>query len=1384
MPSLHYNLSRTNDLEYIPSPDLMIIRTEAPAEPESILVKAGYIRDIDYLPVDDYPEASAEVFRVMGPEPATSRDQIKATVRAMADVSLIYIGTILQRSDTGSYQIYTGNIYIQFTPETTSAFIQAIFSEYDLEEKRRLYMAEVAYFARFKDELELGRGIFDRCRQLLTLPNIISCYPEMVVKRKSLPNDAVRSLLSGIDPGWAASMIQLDIAWTLTRGKGSTICIIDDGIDLHHLAFQGDKIVETIDLLDTRQDASHKYMTEWHGTACASIAASRDDKAIGVAPEAKLMIARCKGLGSVHEAEAILWAADNGADIISCSWGPPDGQINDITDDAISYILPDHTRLALQKAATYGRNSKGCPIFFAAGNGAEPVKYDGYASNEFVMAIGAVNKEGYLTRYSDRGDPLFCCFPSSEVLLGRDGSITTIYGLSAADRLGPSGIDPGDYTNSFGGTSASAPGMAGVTALMLSVNPELSLTEIRNLLRQSCQKPAAPSGTRHGDYGSGIINAFQAVTRAQNTSSTYHKNNNNMDTSTVNRFAIHLALNEVDPSAYPQMPNTLFGCINDSNYYASLTSHFPEGQNFILHGTEATREQFREALLRVANLAQPEDVVIITYAGHGGFIEDFNGDESGTGDGRPFDETMVLYNGIWIDDETFALLAQFRPDVNIIFFFDSCHSGTASRAFNPAGQRSLLRTRETSLAVIRQAYEYNKKYYDQQWQAINRGQSRTNKAGVKARVICFAACTDTQLAQETDSSRGLFTWVLENSFDHSLTIQNFRTKLTGEMARLMVPEVQRPFFDQYGDNPSSLDTFTITALFGSSGTDSKSTNSNSSTNDQDASQMLGTLYHTGLLLTRDGAATNGTGQENRLQEVLIRHAAGRSLRAANHWDLAYETIASKTDFKAGDFAEPDLISIINTDPAEAIERSGDEYLATYPHPGPGDRRRISWHLDDEHSQLRSAALIACPELALDIPGDADTYPLIAHIDTGILPGHPSLPLHFDQIQSREFTDPTDRDIWYKFGGLEQQGHGQGTISLLAGRAWRNMALDSDEFRDTYLGAFPYARVISLRIGDSVALLSGKNFARAVDYAIRQKVDVITMSMAGAPSKLMVDAINRAYEAGIVVVSAGGNKWYKGLKKLLPDSLMYPAICRRVIAVVGVNYGHEPYQIKFDKATRDAGSPYMESCYGPKEAMQYALAAYTPNVVWTGTTSGKMFSRTGGGTSSATPQIAAAAALYIHHHRNYFSQLKPKEAWKKAEIVRQALFRGANKNTGYEKYFGQGILKAKFALELSPKVLEASITKPEADSIGRSGLDELVAMWFNASRSGAGAVSPDAKIQTICDMLALEIEQLIYTQTDLAEFAGQDGINSQLAEALCKNPLASGFLKTMMHPAAA
>ena len=85
-------------------------------------------------------------------------------------------------------------------------------------------------------------------------------------------------------------------------------------------------------------------------------------------------------------------------------------------------------------------------------------------------------------------------------------------------------------------------------------------------------------------------------------------------------------------------------------------------------------------------------------------------------------------------------------------------------------------------------------------------------------------------------------------------------------------------------------------------------------------------------------------------------------------------------------------------------------------------------------------------------------------------------------------------------------------------------LPSEANTNDYLGGAPLAQVVPVRIANSVVHLWTSTVAQGFDYARQINADVVSMSMGGLPSAAWADAVNAAYEAGIVLVCAAGNNF--------------------------------------------------------------------------------------------------------------------------------------------------------------------------------------------------------------------------------------------------------------------
>jgi subtilisin-like proprotein convertase family protein len=241
----------------------------------------------------------------------------------------------------------------------------------------------------------------------------------------------------------------------------------------------------------------------------------------GVAPRAHLAGVRLIAAPTTDndEATGLTYQNNNQAgqgtnQIFTNSWGP--------ADDGYTLQGPGPlTRAALADAVTNGRGGKGSIFTWAAGNGGvnDNSNYDGYANSRYVIAVAASTNSGTQASYSERGANLFINAPSS----GGSLSITT------TDRVGTIGYNTsssstgGDYTNSFGGTSAAAPIAAGAIALMLEANPNLTWRDVKHILVRTAQKNSPgdtswttnAAGWHHSDkFGFGRIDAAAAATMA------------------------------------------------------------------------------------------------------------------------------------------------------------------------------------------------------------------------------------------------------------------------------------------------------------------------------------------------------------------------------------------------------------------------------------------------------------------------------------------------------------------------------------------------------------------------------------------------------------------------------------------------------------------------------------------------------------------------------------------------------------------------------------------------------------------------------------------------------------------------------------------------------
>jgi len=341
-------------------------------------------------------------------------------------------------------------------------------------------------------------------------PDVEYAEPNGIFYLFGIPNDENFSKQwalqnTGQNGGTPDADIDAPEAWDIETGSlDITIAIIDSGVDYNHPDLSGniwkneDEIpnngvdddnngfIDDIRCWDFCNDDNDPLDDSGHGTHCAGIAAAIGNNSIGIAGvcwNCKIMAIKGfdkNGLGWATDlANAIIYAADNGADVISMSWGNYNS--TKIIHDAIDYAY-----------------SNGVVLAAAAGNILIDISRKYYpAAFDNVIAVAATDKNDYKASFSNYGDWVDVAAPGDEIY-------STMPTYSVELNSAPYFLSMNyDYLD---GTSMACPMVAGLAALLLSYNPNLTPDEVRNIIHDSTD------WINTDKYiGNGRINAYKAL---------------------------------------------------------------------------------------------------------------------------------------------------------------------------------------------------------------------------------------------------------------------------------------------------------------------------------------------------------------------------------------------------------------------------------------------------------------------------------------------------------------------------------------------------------------------------------------------------------------------------------------------------------------------------------------------------------------------------------------------------------------------------------------------------------------------------------------------------------------------------------------------------------
>lgn len=375
-------------------------------------------------------------------------------------------------------------------------------------------------------------GALELADRLRDQPGIRDAQPLLArqQQKKWMPNDTLFAQQwhlrnTGQGGGIAGIDVNITNVWDTYRGTGIHIGIVDDGLQNTHTdLWQNVNTALGWDYNDNDPNPYPNIADDYHGTACAGVAAGRGNNGRGIsgaAPLATLVGYRLIAGASDDAMEASAMATNNNVVFLkSNSWGP--------YDDGARLEGPGPLmRAAISNAIANGRGGRGTIFVWAGGNGLDNLddsNYDGYANSIYTIAVAALTDQGEQSWYSEPGANIVVTAPSSG---GATDIITTdLMGNSGYNKSGSSGeLTDRNYTKFFGGTSSATPLVSGILALMLQANPELGWRDVQEILIRSATQ-VSPSDadwstnsagyTFNHRFGAGLVNAEAAIALATN----------------------------------------------------------------------------------------------------------------------------------------------------------------------------------------------------------------------------------------------------------------------------------------------------------------------------------------------------------------------------------------------------------------------------------------------------------------------------------------------------------------------------------------------------------------------------------------------------------------------------------------------------------------------------------------------------------------------------------------------------------------------------------------------------------------------------------------------------------------------------------------------------
>jgi len=372
-------------------------------------------------------------------------------------------------------------------PKTGNKKLDAAFASLSLKSAKKVHDRHNAKNRKAAERLGLGRTIHiktDKPKEkvlakLEAHEAVEWVEPVTEVNSAAMPNDPY------YQHQWHMQLLKVDEAWKTTQGQGVVVAVVDTGVSANEDGFH--KLLKGYDFVDNDNDAADENGHGTHVAGTIAQATNNGKGVAGVAPKASILPVRVLDAGgsgsNTWVANGIIWAVDNGANVINLSLGSPSN--SDVVEDACAYAYEN-----------------GVTVLAATGNDGF-TDYIGYpAALPTTIAVGSIDAQKEVAFYSNQGKQIDLVAPGGDT--GADTNGDDIEdGVLQETRL------DGEWAyHMLQGTSMATPHAAGVAALVYA-NGVTDPDAIRDVLTTS----AVDLGKNGWDsvYGHGMVDPVAAL---------------------------------------------------------------------------------------------------------------------------------------------------------------------------------------------------------------------------------------------------------------------------------------------------------------------------------------------------------------------------------------------------------------------------------------------------------------------------------------------------------------------------------------------------------------------------------------------------------------------------------------------------------------------------------------------------------------------------------------------------------------------------------------------------------------------------------------------------------------------------------------------------------